>query len=101
MEGVRREVAVKDLGELKLDEETQEEGDVINTFVGQFESGVHRGAPTRVWGKSSLYRGGWAEGKMQANECEHGNYREVRLRRNCWFSIHLTREIRALMSLIT
>ena len=66
--GWAREVAVEDLGELELDQEAQEQGDVIDTFVGQFEGGVHGGTPTRVWGKPSLYRGGPAGGKIQARE---------------------------------
>jgi hypothetical protein len=49
VEGVGREVAVEDLGELELDEESQEQGHVIDAFVGQFEGGVHGGAPTRGW----------------------------------------------------
>ena len=82
VEGVGREVAVEDLGELELDQEAQEQGDVIDTFVGQFEGGVHGGSPTRAWGKPSLYRGGRAGGKIQAKKREHGNYREVGLRCN-------------------
>ena len=62
VERVGREVAVEDLGELELDEESQEQGHVIDTFVGQFECGIHGGSPTSGWGKSSLYRGGRAEG---------------------------------------
>ena len=54
VEGVGGEVAVEELGELELDEEAQEQGDVIDAFVGQFEGGVHGGAPTRGWGKASL-----------------------------------------------
>ena len=62
MERVGREVPVEDLGELELDEESQEQGHVIDTFVGQFERGLHGSAPTSGWGKPSLYRGGRAEG---------------------------------------
>ena len=51
VEGMGGEVAVEDLGELELDQEAQEQGDVIDAFVGQFEGGVHGGSPTRVWGK--------------------------------------------------
>ena len=45
-------MAVEDLGELELDQEAQEQGDVIDAFVGQFEGGVHGGTPTRVLGKA-------------------------------------------------
>ena len=68
MEGVGREVAVEDLGELELDQEAQEQGDVIDAFVGQFEGGVHGGSPTRVWGKPSLYRAGPAGEKYPGRE---------------------------------
>jgi hypothetical protein len=51
VERVGGEVAVEDLGEFELDEESQEQGDVIDTFVGQFEGGVHSGSPTSGLGK--------------------------------------------------
>jgi hypothetical protein len=96
VEGVGGEVTVEDLGEFEFDEESQEEGDVIDAFVGQFECSVHGVAPTRVWGKSSLYRGGPAGGKIQVKKREHGPYRKVRLRHNSCFTIRLIREIRVL-----
>jgi len=74
VEGVGREVAVEDLGELEPDQEAQEQGDVIDTFVGQFESRVHGGTPTRVWGTPALYRAGPAGEKIQEERREHGNY---------------------------
>src|SRR5207248_6900585 len=55
---VGRVMAVEDLGEAELDEESQEQGYVIDAFVGQFEGGVHGGSPTSGLGKPSLYRGG-------------------------------------------
>ena len=58
MEGVGGVVPIEDLGEMELDEESEEQGDVIDAFVGQFEGGVHVGSPTSGWGKPSLYRGG-------------------------------------------
>src|SRR3954466_12610818 len=76
-----------------MDEESQEEGDVIDAFVGQFEGGVHGGSPTRGWGKPSLYRGGRAEGKMQAKKREHGNDGGFRSRHNSYFTGHLIREM--------
>src|SRR5262249_29507462 len=82
VEGMRREVSVEDLRELELAEEAQEQGDVIDTFVGQFEGGAHGGSPTRVWGKPALYRAGPAGEKLQAKRREHGNYGQVGLRRN-------------------
>jgi hypothetical protein len=83
VEGVGGIVTVEDLGEIELDEESEEQRHVINTFVGQFKGGVHGGSPTRDWGKPSLYRGGRAGGKIQAKKREHENYRKVGLRRNC------------------
>jgi hypothetical protein len=82
VERVGGEVAIEDLGELELDEESQEQGHVIDAFVGQFEGGVHGGTPTRGRGKSSLYRAGWAGGKIQAKKREHGIYGKVGLRYN-------------------
>jgi hypothetical protein len=54
VEWVWREMAVEDLGEAELDQEAQEQGDVIDAFVGQFESGVHGVSPTSGLGKPSL-----------------------------------------------
>jgi hypothetical protein len=82
VERVGWEMAVEDLGELELDEEAEEQGDIIDTFVGQVEGGVHGGSPTRVLGKPSLYRVGPAGEKIQAERREHGNYRQVGLRHN-------------------
>ena len=41
-------MAVEELGEAELDQEAQEQGDVIDAFVGQFQGGVHGGTPTRA-----------------------------------------------------
>ena len=40
VEGVGREMAVEDLGESEFDQEAEQQGDVIDTFVGQFQGGV-------------------------------------------------------------
>jgi len=61
VKGVGREVSVEDFRELKLDEKPEEEGDVIDAFVGQFEGGIQGGAPTSGLGKPSLYRSGRAD----------------------------------------
>src|SRR4051812_8411975 len=92
VEGVGREMAVEDLGETEPGEEGQEQRHVIDAFVGQFEGGVHGGAPTSGSGKPSLYRGGRAGGKIQAEKREHGKRGKVGLRRNCLFTIRLIRE---------
>ena len=52
VEGVCREVSVEDLGEFERDEESQEQGQIIDAFVGQFEGGVPGGAPTKAGGES-------------------------------------------------
>ena len=65
VERVWGEMAVEDFGESEVAEESQEEGYVIDTLVGQFQGGVHGGSPTRDLGKSSLYRGGQADGKSR------------------------------------
>jgi hypothetical protein len=98
VEWMRWKMAVKDLGELELDEESQEQGNVIDAFVGQFEGSVHGGSPTRGLGKSSLYRGGPTGGKIQAKNHEYGNYRNFGLGYNCSITIRLIREIRVLTS---
>ena len=49
---------VEELRKAELDEEAEEQGDVIDAFVGQFQGGVHGVAPTKAGGKASLYRGG-------------------------------------------
>jgi hypothetical protein len=82
VERVGWEMAVEDLGELEFLEEGQEEGHVIDTFVGQFEGGVHGCSPTRVLGKPLLYRAGRAGEKIQVKGREHGNYKVFGLRRN-------------------
>ena len=47
VERIRGEMAVEDLGELELDQESHEQGHIIDPFVGQFEgastSGLQRG----------------------------------------------------------
>jgi hypothetical protein len=75
VERVGREMAVEDRGESEVAEESQEEGYIIDTLVGQFEGGVHGGSPTRDLGRSSLYRGGQADGTIQAKHREHRKYR--------------------------
>jgi hypothetical protein len=82
VERMGREVAVEDLGESELDEEAQEQGHVIDSFMGQFEGSDHGGSPTKGLGKPSLYRGEPAGGKIQAKKREHRNYRKAGLRRN-------------------
>ena len=63
MMGVGWEELVEELREAELDEEAEEQGDVIDAFVGQLQGGVHGGAPTKAWGKASLYRGDGGERK--------------------------------------
>jgi hypothetical protein len=82
VEGVGWEMTVEDLRELEVLEETQKQRHVIDTFVGQLQGGVHGGSPTRVWGKTSLYRAGGDGEKIQAKGREHGDYRVFGLRRN-------------------
>jgi hypothetical protein len=53
VEGMRGEMAVEDLGEVQMDQEAQQQGDIIDAFVGQFQGGVHGGTPTRGVGKAS------------------------------------------------
>jgi hypothetical protein len=75
VERVWGEMPVEDVGGLELGEEAEEQGDIIDPFVGQFEGGFHGGSPTRVSGDPSLYRAGTAGEKIQAERREHGNYR--------------------------
>ena len=82
VEGMGREMAVEDLGEAEFDQEAQEQGHVIDAFVGQFQGGVHGRTPTRSSGKASLYREGRPGRKIQEKEREHGNDTQVGLRCN-------------------
>ena len=50
MVGMRLEVVVQELGEPELDEETEDQGDVIDAFVDEAECGWHGGAPTKRGG---------------------------------------------------
>ena len=56
--GVGWEGLVEELREAELDEEAEEQGDVIDAFVGQLHGGVHGGCSNEGWGKASLYRRG-------------------------------------------
>ncbi len=82
VERVGWEMAVEDLGELELGEESQEQGHVIDTLVGQLQGVVHGGSPTRVSGKPSLYRVGRGGEKIQVKEREYGDYVVFGLRCN-------------------
>jgi hypothetical protein len=94
VEGMWREMAVEDLGQAESDQEGQQQGDVVDTFVGEFQDGVHGGTPTRAGRKASLYRRGRPGRKIQAKEREHGHAAQDGPRYNCRFSKHLIRESR-------
>ena len=42
------EELVEELRKAELDEEAEEQGDVIDAFVGELQGGVHGGAPTKA-----------------------------------------------------
>ena len=92
MERMGPEMTVEDLGEVKFDQEAQQQWHIIDAFVGQFEGSVHGRSPTKSWGKTSLYRGGHGEGKIQVTRSEHGNDRKVRIRHDELLTVHLIRE---------
>ena len=48
MMGVGWEGLVEELRQAELDEEAEEQGDVIDAFVGQLHGGVHGGSPTKA-----------------------------------------------------
>jgi hypothetical protein len=48
MMGVGWEGLVEELRQAELDEEAEEQGDVIDAFVGQLQGGVHGGSPTKA-----------------------------------------------------
>ena len=52
MERMGREQAIDDLGDSQLDQEAQEQGDVIDAFVSQFEDGSVAGARGRAGGET-------------------------------------------------
>src|SRR5262249_15050991 len=56
VEGMRREMPIQDLGQTESDQEAEQQGDVVDALVSQFEGGVHGGTPTRAGGTASLYR---------------------------------------------
>ena len=104
------------LGDAEFDQEAHEQGDIINPLMGQIQGGAvaeglrrfgaamkgacvgrvpgdsHGCSPTKPEWKAGLYRSGRPERKIQAKEREHGNDREVGLRYNWTFSVHLIRE---------
>jgi hypothetical protein len=82
VEGMGREMAVEDLREPELDQEAQQQRDVIDPFVGQFEGGAHGRTPTRSAGKPSLYRERGRGRKIQEKEREHRNDAQTGLRYN-------------------
>jgi hypothetical protein len=92
VEGMWREMAVEDLGQAESDQEGQQQGDVVDRFVGEFQGGT----PTRAGRKASLYRRGRPGRKIQAKEREHGHAAQDGPRYNCRFSEHLIRESRVL-----
>jgi hypothetical protein len=59
VEGMGREMAVEDLRELELDQESQQQGYVIDAFMSQFEGSGQDRSPPRSWGKTSLYSARW------------------------------------------
>jgi hypothetical protein len=59
VEGMEWEMVVEDLRELEFDQESQQQGYVIDAFMSQFEGGGHDRSPTRSWGKTSLYSASW------------------------------------------
>jgi hypothetical protein len=63
-----------------LNRNQKQEGHVIDAFVNQSPGGVLGGSPTKPLGKSSLYRGGQREEKIQEGKSEHGDDRQARTR---------------------
>jgi hypothetical protein len=82
VEGMEWEMAVQDLGELEFDQEAQDQGDVIDALVGQFESGAPDRAPTRSSGKTSLYCETRPPRKIPGRERVHGDNAQNGLRHN-------------------
>ena len=64
--------AVEDLGESQLDQEAQQQGDVIDAFVGQLHGGVHGGSPTKAWEKLRCTAERQASGMQMSNICKYG-----------------------------
>ena len=105
VEGMGREMAVEDLGEAEFDQEAQQQGDVIDAFVSQFEGGAgaevgrraggesggafvgrvlrqsddHGRSPTKSGWKAPLYRRGESQRKIQGKGREHENDKEAGL----------------------
>jgi hypothetical protein len=47
MEGMGFEGLVEELREAELDEESEEQREVVDAFMGQLQRGIHGGAPTK------------------------------------------------------
>ncbi len=92
VERMRGEMAVEELGEPESDQEAQQQGDVIDAFVSQFQGGGHGGTPARAVGKAPLYRRSRPDRKIQVKEREHGNAAQDGPIYNCRLSERLIRE---------
>src|SRR6478672_3545454 len=98
MVGVGDEVLVEELGEAELDEESEEQGDVIDAFVSQLDGGggIHGGAPTKPWAWKGLgcTVADGSGGRSRRDTCKHRENGQYRQRQNSLLTIHLFRERR-------
>jgi hypothetical protein len=75
MVGVGLEVLVEEMGETKLDQESEEQRDVIDAFVSQLQGSFHGVAPTSHGGKPRCIAGEGVSERSRNNTREHGQYR--------------------------
>jgi hypothetical protein len=82
MVGMGDEVLIEELGKAELDEESEEQGDIVDAFVSQLDGsdGIHGDAPTKPWAWERLgctvVDG--ADGRSSRNTCKHREYGQDR-----------------------
>jgi hypothetical protein len=77
------EVLVEELWEAELDEESEEQGDVIDAFVSQLDGGgggIHGSAPTKPWAWKRLgcTVADGSGGRSRRDTCKHGENGQYR-----------------------
>jgi hypothetical protein len=73
VEGMWREMAVEDLGQAESDQEGQQQGDVVDRFVGEFQGGTRRG----LGGKPRRTAGDGRAGRSKQRNVNMGMLRRM------------------------
>ena len=72
----RREGAVEEVRELKLGQESEEQGDIVDALMGQSQCGIHGAAPTTGWERRRCTAAVAAAGSEWRETCKHGACRK-------------------------